>query len=101
MSRNRARHGRADIHIPAAVITTLGRVAIFGMLGSFVLVLLIVLSPRELDAVTATLVTAFMALGGNAAVALGAILATTRPTSDPQPVTVEQPANQPVPVEAQ
>lgn len=101
MTARTGRVGKSDVHIPERVITTLGWVAVLGLLGSFVLVCLAVTSRYELDAVKATLITGFMGIGSNAAVALGAILATTRPTSEPQPVTVENPPDNPANVTEQ
>lgn len=90
------RVGNSEVHIPRDVIRTLGAIALLGLVGSFVLVYTVVRSTNELDAVTATLITAFMAVGSNAAVALGAILATTNKGA-PQPVTVENKPSEPIP----
>lgn len=91
----RDRVTKSDVHIPHTVITTLGRIAVLSLIGSFVLILHVVRSPAELDAVTATLITGFMGIGSNAAVALGAILATTNRA--PTPVTVENKPSEPIP----
>lgn len=94
------RVGNAEVHIPRDVIRTLGAIAVLGLVGSFVLVYTVVRSTNELDAVTATLITAFMAVGSNAAVALGAILATTNKSSSPAPAgTAADPVNVTLPDE--
>ncbi len=99
----RLKDAPVEVHIPAAVVAYLGRVTQLGLIGGFVLVLVALLSSHEVDAVQATLITAFLALGGNAGVALGAILATTGkpPSSEPTPVTVENSTADPVPTAPQ
>lgn len=91
------RVGNPEVHIPAQVIRALSWVAVLGLIGSFVLVLLAITSRYELDAVKATLITGFMGLGSGAGIALGSILATTGkpPTPDPEPPTPVEVVNTP------
>lgn len=88
----------AAVHdrVALTVIRFLGSAAITGLLGVVFLVYQATQSSNQIDPSTVALVAGVSTLAGSALGALGSILASTR-GSAPQPVTVEQPANNPIP----
>lgn len=82
--------------VPVRVVTFLGVLAAIALLGCIYLVAS-AMQYEEVDPGTFPLINSVSNFASGALGALGAILASTRGAA-PQPVTVEQPADKPVPV---
>lgn len=85
-----------DRFIARAVVCFLGTVAIVGLIG---LILIVSDASRRGVEVDAGLIGIVSSPVVAAIAALGALLARTGATSDPQPVHVTNPADEPVPVD--